>query len=415
MSHCMLSHTVFGNNKYLKANCCSNIHGLVASFLLLVCPFLLLAGCSDNRGAGEGKKRAVPVLVAPVVQEPTSLVITAVGNVQPQATVAIKTQVGGTITEQFVQDGQSVQQGDLLFRLDPRPFELAIRESQARLERNRILYAKATKDLARYSRLNEINAVAQEQYDKTFADAKSLESDIQLNTAALERAQLDLTYTYINAPISGNVGMVEINKGNVVKANDDRTLCVINQLEPISVSFALPEKYLGAIMEMQQAGDIAVQIFPSAEDTSVQPLAGVVSAMDNSVDITTGTIKLRARYDNTDHRLWPGQFVRVGLVLREMPDALLVPTGAIMDGISGSYVYVVTPDNVAEVRQVKVDFLSGDNSVIASGLAAGERVVLDGQVRLTEGVSVEVRSSSPAAPAVSGSVLDKPVDAAKAE
>lgn len=378
----------------------------LALMLSVILSAALLTGCGSEEKTSPKKQRAIPVIVADVVQESTPLIITAVGNVQPQATVAIKTQVGGTIVEQKVRDGQSVKEGELLFRLDPRPFELTIREAQARLNRNKIMLDKANKDLKRYAQLNEINAVAQDQYDKTYADTKSLESDIQLNKATLERAQLDLTYTVIKAPISGNVGMVQINEGNVIKANDDRTLCVINQLEPITVSFALPEKYLSEVMEIQRSGAVPIRILPSANpalenkangatDASsiVQsPLVGNLTAMDNSVDTTTGTIRLRAQYPNKDHRLWPGQFVRVGLVLREKTDAILIPTAAVMDGIHGSYVYVITENNIAEDRKITVDFLSGDRTVVAKGLAAGERVALDGQVSLAPGISVEIKN-----------------------
>jgi len=377
---------------------------------------LLAAGCGngENKPAQPKAVPAVPVTVAEVMQQATPLVVTAVGNVQPQATVQIKTQVGGTIVEQRVRDGQSVREGDLLFRLDPRPFELTIREAQARLERNRVQLAKAAKDLERYAQLSKINAVAQEQYDKTYTEAKSLESDIQLNLATLERARLDLAYTVIKAPISGNVGMIQVTEGNVIKANDERTLCVINQLDPVSVSFALPERYLTEVLDMQRSGSVPVEATPASSDAlsgqsspsgqpsqsgqTREPVRGFLSAMDNAVDTTTGTIRLRAQFDNAEKRLWPGQFVRVGLVLRDKPDALLIPTSAVLDGIQGSYVYVITPDNKAEARQITVDFLSGKNTVLASGLAVGERVVLDGQVRLAPGMTVEVRPQPGAAP-----------------
>ncbi|GFM35835.1 efflux RND transporter periplasmic adaptor subunit [Desulfovibrio psychrotolerans] len=371
---------------------------------------LLAAGCGngDSKPAQPKGVPAVPVTVVEVAQQATPLVVTAVGNVQPQATVQIKTQVGGIIVEQRVRDGQSVREGDLLFRLDPRPFELVIREAQARLDRNRVQLAKAAKDLERYAQLSKINAVAQEQYDKTYAEAKSLESDIQLNLATLERARLDLAYTVIKAPISGNVGMIQVTEGNVIKANDDRTLCVINQLDPVSVSFALPERYLTEVLDMQRSGSVPVEATPASSDAvssqsgqsapAREPVRGFLSAMDNAVDTTTGTIRLRAQFDNAEKRLWPGQFVRVGLVLRDKPDALLIPTSAVLDGIQGSYVYVITPDNKAEARQITVDFLSGKNTVLASGLAVGERVVLDGQVRLAPGMTVEVRPQPGAAP-----------------
>ncbi|UZP67501.1 efflux RND transporter periplasmic adaptor subunit [Desulfovibrio mangrovi] len=390
-------------------------HPAYARLVYLPCLILLfclgmLAGCSGNAPESGKKKRDVPVIVATAVQEPAQFVVSAVGNVQPQATVAIKTQVGGTIVEQRVRDGQSVNAGDLLFRLDPRPFELAIREAQAKLGRNRILLEKANKDLKRYAQLNKINAVAQEQYDKTYADAKSLESDIQLNLATLERAQLDLSYTVIRAPIPGNVGIVQVNEGNVIKANDDRTLCVINQLEPISISFSLPEKYLPEVMTMRQAGEVTVYITPAtgkADDSqsassSGNSIAAALTAMDNTVDTATGTIKLRAQYSNADKKLWPGQFVRAGLVLREEPAAVLIPTAAVMDGINGSYVYVITPDNKAEDRLITVDFLVGDRTVVSAGLKAGERVALDGQVRLAPGMSVEVRNEPKAVPSPAG-------------
>ena len=351
--------------------------------MALVCLLILpcLAACGSENGKAK-RDRSVPVTVAAVEREDVPYTLSAVGNVTPLASVEIKPRVGGIILEQLVQNGQDVQKGDLLFRIDSRPFDLAVKEAQAELDRDRAHLNKAREDLRRYSKLRDMNVVAQESYDTTYADALSLENTIRLNEAALEKARLDREYASITAPIPGRVGIVQVNVGNVIKANDDRTLCVINQIRPINVTFSLPERYLGEIMARRAQGAMEVQVAPSGSDDAVM---AELSAVDNAVDTTTGTIRLVAAYANDDNRLWPGQFARVQLTLRTIENALLLPTRAVMQGIEGTYVYVITPGadgktGTASPRNIRTAQIVGQRTVVAEGLKPGELVVLDGQV-----------------------------------
>lgn len=372
------------------------LNRLASPALLCLLALSVLVGCGGEEKQAK-RARTVPVTVVAATREDVPVSLSAVGNVTPLASVEIKSRVGGIIDKQLVKNGQDVKKGDLLFRIDPRSFDLAIKEARAKLDRDRAHLNKAREDLRRYSKLREKNVVSQDTYDDTFAEATSLENTIRLNEAALEKAQLDRAYASITAPISGRVGIVQVNEGNVIKANDDRTLCVINQIRPIIVSFTLPERYLGEIMQRQAHGPLRVDITPSGTDgLTVQ---GELTAVDNAVDTTTGTIRLLASYPNEDSRFWPGQFARVGLTLRTLKGALLLPTGAVLQGMNGPYVYVIAPTekNTGTVtpRDVASTYIVGERTVIDSGLKPGELVVLDGQVGLSPGAQVSIKNQQP--------------------
>jgi len=372
----------------------SPIRAAVAALVLL--SLFLLPACGREKAKSK-TVRAVPVTVADVRREDVPYELSAVGNVTPLASVEIKSRVGGIIVEQLVKNGQDVQKGDLLFRIDARPFDLAIKEAQAQLDRDRAHLNKAREDLKRYSKLRQLNVVAQEQYDNTFAEATSLENTIHLNEAALERARLDREYAAITAPIPGRVGIVQVNVGNVIKANDDRTLCVINQIRPINVAFSLPERYLGDLMAQQSREPMRVEVSPSGTDFKAEAL---ITAVDNAVDTATGTIRLVATYPNGDNRFWPGQFARVRLILRVLKDALLVPTKAVLQGLEGTYVYVVAPDadgkgGTVEPRNIATGHIVDRRTVVTEGLKQGELVVLDGQLGLSPGGKVAIKKAAP--------------------
>lgn len=352
-------------------------------------------------GSGEKKTasnaRPVPVMAVAAKSETLPLVVKAVGNVEPMATVAVKPRVDGAITAQLVRDGADVAAGDPLFRLDPRPFELAIREGQAKLERDKALLVKAEADLRRYSTLKSKDVVAQEQYDQTFSQAKTLEGTIRLDQASLDRARLDLEYADIRAPIAGRIGAVMLTAGNVLKANDDRVMCVINQISPIFIAFSLPERYLPAIQAKIRQGTLTVTAAPAGED-SLEPVTAKLTSIDNAVDAKTGSIRLKAVAGNTDHRLWPGQFVRVGLLLSTLSDVVVIPTQAVMDGLKGPYVYVVGKDGTVDARQITPGPIVDAATVVEKGLSSGEMVVTDGQVRLAPGVKAAIKQAEPAPP-----------------
>jgi multidrug efflux system membrane fusion protein len=367
--------------------------GLLASLCLCLAA-LVLCGCGADEKAAK-RAKTVPVTVAAVAREDVPYTLGAVGNVVPLASVEVKSRVGGIIEEQLVKNGQDVEKGDLLFRIDPRSFDLAVLEAEAELNRDRAQLVKARENLRRYSKLRDMNVVAQEQYDDTFAEATSLENTIRLKEAALARARLDREYAAITSPIPGRVGIVKVNEGNVIKANDDRTLCVINQIRPINVAFSLPERYLGEVMERLAAGPMPVEVMPSGAQST--PVVARLAAVDNAVDTATGTIRLLATYDNEDNRLWPGQFARVDLTLRTLKGALMLPTRAVMQGLKGPYVYVVAPDGgdpaggTVQPREVATTHIVGERTVVTEGLKEGELVVLDGHVALAPGVLVEIK------------------------
>jgi multidrug efflux system membrane fusion protein len=358
----------------------------------LALPLLLCScgGSGEKTGGREG--RPVPVVAVPAKSSTLPLTVKAVGNVEPMATVAIKPQVGGAIVAQLVRDGADVAKGDLLFRIDPRPFEMAIRESLAKLDRDKALLVKAEEDLKRYATLKSKDVVAQEQYDLTYSQAKTLEGTIRLDQASLERSRLDLEYAEIRAPISGRVGSVQLTTGNVIKANDDRTMCVINQISPIFISFSVPERYLPAIMTRSKEGPLAVTASPEGEPGR-DPIAAKLASVDNAVDTKTGAIRLKAISENGDRRLWPGQFVRVGLILSSMQNAVVIPTQAVMDGLKGPYVYVIGADGKAEARQITPGPIVDAQTVVEKGLAPGDMVVVDGQVRLAPGTTAEIKAA----------------------
>ncbi|MFP5259184.1 MAG: efflux RND transporter periplasmic adaptor subunit [Acidobacteriota bacterium] len=371
-----------------------------------------LASCSGEKKAGRDA-RPVPVVAVPARGATVPVVVKAVGNVEPLASVAVKPQVGGAIVAQLVKDGATVAKGDPLFRIDPRPFELAIRESQAKLERDKALLTKAEEDLKRYVTLKAKDVVAQEQYDQTYAAAKTLEGTIKLNQASLDRSKLDLEYADVRAPIAGRVGAVLLTTGNVVKANE-ATACVINQISPIFISFSIPERYLPAVMARQKKGRL--EITASAPgDVETEPVRAAIASVDNAVDAKTGTIRLKALAENADHRLWPGQFVRVGLTIATLENAVTIPTQAVLDGVAGPYVYVVAGDGTVDARMITPGPIVDADTVVEKGLAPGEMVVTDGQVRLAPGIKAEIKSPAEAAAAEAGKAPDKAGDVKAAE
>jgi multidrug efflux system membrane fusion protein len=347
------------------------------------------SGEAEKPGGGR-PARPVPVAVATAVKKTVPVNIQAVGNVETMASVAVKTQVGGLIVDQFVSDSQDVAEGDRLFLIDPRPFQLALAEAEAKIERDHALLEKAEEDLARYARLKEKDVIAKESYDHTLAQARTLRGTIKVSEAERDRAKLDLEYANVRSPITGRVGAILVTKGNVIKANDDRTLLTINRIQPIFVSFSVPEKHLSDIMARMKTGPVSVTVQADGEAATH---TGVLSALNNAVDTATGAIRLKATFQNDDASLWPGQFVRVTLSL-DTRQGVTAPTQAVQEGLRGSYLYVVRPDNTVETRDVKVYGIVAGEVVLDEGVADGETVVTDGQLRLSPGAVVEAKGKA---------------------
>ncbi len=369
---------------------------------LLALAVAALPACDRGPETASGREHAVPVITATVARRDVPRTLNAVGNVQPMASVAVKPQVGGQIVSVPVSSGQDVSKGQILFQIDPRPYEAAVREVEARLLRNKVLLKKAEEDQARFSRLVRQDAISREQYDQAVANANSQRALVIQDEASLASARLQLEYATIKAPVSGRIGEVFLDEGNVVKPNDERTLLVINTLAPAKISFAVPERYLPEVMAQFNQGPISVSATP--EGFSSVASTGRLTSIDNAVDATTGTIKLEATFDNRDLKLWPGQFARVTVDLATIRGTLVINASAVLEGIIGQYVYIVDAAGRAQVKPVKARFVTETEMMVEEGLEEDMRVVLDGQLNLAAGVLTAERKpdGSPADSALPG-------------
>jgi len=353
----------------------------------------LLSGVSCARkGKAAAAAETVPVMAAKVERRAVPLEVRAIGHVEALSTVAVKTRVGGEITEVAFREGQDVKPGDLLFSIDRRPYEAALSEARARLERDRALAKNSEESAARYAELVKKDFVTPQQYDEMKANAQAAQATARADEASVRSAELDLSYCRIASPIAGRTGSVLVHAGNIVKANDDRTLVSINQIHPIAVSFTVPESSLDAIRgRFRASGKLVVKVTPA--DRSAQPESGELSFIDNTVDATTGTIRLKATFVNGSGTLWPGQYVNAVLSLSMDPNAVVIPTQALQNGQQGQYVFVVKRDMTVETRSVTVARTQGTLAVITRGLQPDEQVVTDGQLRLAPGAKVEIKAA----------------------
>jgi multidrug efflux system membrane fusion protein len=388
--------------------------------------FALLAGCksSDAKTGGAGGRGRpgeggpVPVVVAIVSQRDVPINVDVIGNVEAYSTITVKAQVGGELTKVSFHEGDSVKKGDLLFTIDARPFEAQLAQAQANLARDTAALSQAQANLARdnanekyaqdqakrYSGLFEQGVVSREQTDQMRSSADALSQTVLADKAAIEsaRAQIvaskaavdtatvQMSYTTISSPIDGRTGNIAVKQGNVVTANTS-DLMTITEVSPIYVTFSVPEAQLGDIKRYMGEGHLPVHAAPQTDTTS--PEAGVLTFIDNSVDATTGTIKLKGTFQNTANRLWPGEFVRVTLGLTTRPHATVVPNQAVQTGQDGQFVYVVNQDRTVEMRPVVTSTRVDQELVIDRGLEPGETVVTEGQLRLTPGSHVQVQDS----------------------
>ncbi len=362
--------------------------GLLAGIFLLGLGISFFTGCSGKKAEPPKMMPAAPVTVEMVSRRSVPVQLHAIGNVEAYTTVGIKAQIGGTLSKVHFAEGQDIRKGDLLFTIDPRPYESSLKQSEAALARDRAQYENAKKDAGRYAELVKKGYVSQEQYEQLRTNADALESVVQADLAQVENAKLQLAYCFIYAPVSGRAGSLLLHEGNLVKANSDTPMVVINQIQPVNVTFTLPEKYLPEIRKYTNAGKLGVEAFLSAEDKS--PVKGSLSFIENVVDASTGTIMMKATFSNQDRRLWPGQFVNVTITLEVQQDVTVVPTGTVQIGQQGQYVYVVKGD-VAELRPVIAGTDYEGLTVVEKGLESGEQVVTDGQMRLKPGARVAIK------------------------
>ena len=346
----------------------------------------------QGRPAGGRSREAVPVLVATAERKTMPLQVRAVGNVEAYSTVAVKSQVTGVLTEAHFKEGQNVKKGQLLFTIDPRPFEAALKQSEANLARDAAQLENAQEQARRYLELVKKQFVSKEQYDQIRTNAAALEAVVEADKAAVENAKVQLSYCYIYSPIDGQLGTLLVNEGNLVRVNDAAPLVVINQVAPIYVTFSVPEQNLPDIRRHMAAGSLKVEA--SFQSDEGHPAEGNLAFIDNAVDRTTGTIKLKAEFKNADKRLWPGQFINVALTLSTQSDAIVIPSEAVQVGQEGQHVFVVKPDKTVEMRPVTVGQTNEGEAIIASGLAAGEQIVREGQFLLGPGSRIEIKDPS---------------------
>jgi multidrug efflux system membrane fusion protein len=335
---------------------------------------------------------AVPVTVVEAAQQTVPIRVPAIGNVEAFLTVAVKARVDGQIVAVNFREGQPVAKGEVLFRIDPRPYEAVLRQAEANALRDRAARDQARSQAKRYQELLEKNFISKEAYAQIRTNAETAEATAKASQAALENARLNLEYCTIYSPLDGYVGKVLLQAGNMVRANDVNPLVVINQVRPIYVNFAVPEQNLPDVRKYQAQSPLRVDVVPP--DPATPAATGQLIFIDNAVDPSTGTIHLRAQFNNDDAMLWPGQFVNVSVQLYEKPDAIVVPSQALQTGPEGQYVYVVGEDSLADVRKITVERTEGDRAIV-SGLKKGERVVTRGQLRL--GPKTRVQIAKPAA------------------
>lgn len=352
-------------------------------------PLLLLA-CGEDPAP---PAPPVPVTVAVAERREVPFELLATGAVEPLQTVAVQPQVSGPIVRIAFREGQDVTRGQVLFQIDPRPFQAALARARAIVERDRAQEANARQEAGRYAELAQKEYVTAQQFEQSRTAAAAAAANLAASEADLEEARLNLQYATIRAPIAGRTGSLRVREGNLVRAADVQPLVTINQIRPILVRFAVPASHLPLIQQHRGEGVVvragAVAGGPASE--------GRLSFVDNAVDTTTGTILLKGTFPNADGALWPGEFVNVRLQLYVDRDALTVPARAVVSGQQGSYVFVIQPDSTALTRPVKVERTTGDVALVSGELRAGDRVVTDGQLRLRQGAKVQVKAAADSA------------------
>ena len=346
---------------------------------------IALRHVDGSRAAVPKAAAVVPVSVATITKKDVPVRLHAIGNVEPLTTVAIKARVDGQIDAVRFKEGDEVRQGAVLFEIDRRPFEAQLAQAKANVLKDQALLDHAREQEKRYKDLLERKFISADGYEQVRTNAETAAATVTADQAAVRSVQLSLDYCTIRSPLTGYAGKVMIQQGNLVKANDTQALVVVNQVVPINVSFSVPESELAAVRRYQADGELSVGVeLPGGS----KPAPGKLSFIDNTTDVATGTIKLKAEFANTDKALWPGQFVNVVLTLTSQKDAIVAPSTAVQNGPNGQYVFVVTPDQTVALRDVKIARTEGDQSVIASGLAPGDVVVIAGQLRLAPGTRV---------------------------
>jgi len=376
----------------------------VIAILAAVCAYF--AGCSSadtkqQRAQAAGPPRAVSVAVAPVQLQNVPVYLSGLGSVTAFNTANIKSRVDGQIMKVNVREGQDVREGELLIQIDSRPYEVQVAQLQAQLFRDQAQLRDAKLNLERYTALIPSGSIAQQQVDTQKALVDQLDGTVRNDQAQIDAAKLNMIYCHITAPFNGRVGLRQVDSGNIVHASDTNPMLILTQLQPIAVIFTLPEDVLPRVAKQMSKGTLEVDAFSRDDQTKLA--SGKLLTIDNQIDPTTGTAKLKAVFDNRDNRLWPNQFVNADLLVETRKNSTVVPTAAIQRGPQGTFVYAVNSDKTVQDKLVTIALTQGDITVVSDGVNPGDTVVTDGQDKLQRGSRIEPRNVTPNAGAGTGS------------
>jgi multidrug efflux system membrane fusion protein len=360
----------------------------------VLCAFLSsCAGDPNQKKAQAAGPRAVSVAVAKVQTQDVPVYLVGLGSVTAFYTANIKSRIDGQIMRVNFQEGQIVKEGDLLILIDPRPYQVQLEQMQAQLFKDQATLRDAKLNLDRYTTLIPSGSIAQQQVDTQKSLVDQLDGQVRTDQAQIDNAKLQIVYCNITAPFTGRVGLRQVDPGNIVHAADTNPMLILTQLQPIAVVFTLPEDELPTVAQHMKNSTLAVEAY--SRDNQTKLATGKLQTIDNQIDPTTGTAKLKAVFDNKDNQLWPNQFVNANLLLETRKNSLVLPAAALLRGPQGTFVYLVKPDNTVEARPVAVALTQGNITVVSSGLNPGDTVVTDGQDKLQTGSTIELRSSGP--------------------
>ncbi len=372
---------------------------------ITICSFFI--GCTSSADSKQQRAqaagpRAISVATAPVQRQDVPVYLSGLGAVTAFNTANIKSRVDGQIMKVNFKEGQNVKEGELLIEIDARPYQAQLDQMQAQLFRDQAQLRDAKLNLERYTALIPSGSIAQQQVDTQKALVDQLDGTVRTDQAQIETAKLNIVYCHITAPFNGRVGLRQVDPGNIIHASDTNPMLILTQLQPIAVIFTLPEDVLPNVSKHMKQGTLEVDAFSRDDQTKLA--TGKLLTIDNQIDPTTGTAKLKAVFDNKDNQLWPNQFVNADLLLEMRKDSTVVPTAAILRGPQGTFVYAVNSDKTVQDRPVTVSLTQGDTTVIAAGLNPGEVVVTDGQDKLQRGSKIEPRAASPTGVVPAGTV-----------
>jgi len=363
----------------------------------LIAFLVILAGCSSadskQQNAHAAAPRSISVAVAPVQKQDVPVYLSGLGTVTAFNTANIKSRVDGQIMKVNFREGQDVREGDLLIEIDARPYQVQVEQLQAQLFKDQASLRDAKLNLDRYTALIPSGSIAQQQVDTQKATVDQLDGQVRNDQAQIDSAKLNIVYCHITAPFNGRVGLRQVDPGNIVHAADTNPMLILTQLRPIAVIFTLAEDVLPNVSQHMRKGTLEVDAFSRDDQTKLA--TGKLLTIDNQIDTTTGTAKLKAVFDNKDNQLWPNQFVNADLLLETRKNSTVVPTAAILRGPQGTFVYAVNPDKTVKDKAVTVSLTQGDTTVITDGVVPGDIVVTDGQDKLQTGSHIEPRSTAP--------------------